>query len=312
MVVEAGFPPKKVDEIDIIIAEITSNINKYGKDGELLVMVNQDPQHPYLEVIALDRGPGMQEPLRMVEDGVSTGGTLGNGLGAIKRLSDTFEIYSIRNWGTVLLTRVYSQTAPAIRHLYRPVFRHVIVAKPGEEVCGDGCMIQQSDSVVKVFLGDGLGHGREAKKAIEAAASVFVESKETSPIGLIREIHQGVKKTRGLVASVVVIDPLAKRAWIGGVGNIATKSFSAVQSRSHISYNGIIGLNIPGTMKDQDLLNGESPQLIVMCSDGIRSQWDISKYPGILKYDLSILAAAIYKDFARKTDDMSVVVGKLN
>lgn len=31
-----------------------------------------------------------------------------------------------------------------------------------------------------------------------------------------------------------------------------------------------------------------------------------------LRDDLTILAAAIYKDFARKTDDMSVIVGKIN
>lgn len=311
MAAEAGFPPKKIDEIDIIVAEITSNINKYGKDGELLVMIHPDPQEMYLEMIAVDRGPGMQEPLRMMEDGVSTTGTLGHGLGAIKRLSNTFEVYSVKSWGTVLLSRVYNKTVPAVRNSSRPVFRHVVVAKPGEEVCGDGCVVEQTATQVKVFLGDGLGHGKEAHRAVAAAADVFRESRETSPVAIIRAMHQEVKKTRGLVGSVVVIDLLAKQGWIGGIGNIATKSFSAGQSRNHICYNGIIGLNIPNTMKDQDLLNGDANQYIVLCSDGIRSQWDMTRYPGILKYDLSILAAAIYKDFARKTDDMSVVVGKL-
>jgi anti-sigma regulatory factor (Ser/Thr protein kinase) len=312
MVVEAGFPPKKTDEIDIIIAEITSNINKYGKDGELLVMIHPDPQQMYLEVIAIDNGPGMHEPLRMMEDGVSTTGTLGQGLGAIKRLSDKFEVFSIRHWGTVLLARVYSKTTPGIRNSSRPEFRHIIVAKPGEEMCGDGCVIEHTATQVKVLLGDGLGHGPEAHKAVAAAGAVFRESRETSPTALIREMHQAVKRTRGLVGSIVVIDLLAKRGWISGIGNIAVKSFSASQSRNHICYNGIIGLNIPGTMKDQDLLTGDANQYIVLCSDGIRSQWDITKYPGLLKYDLSMLAAVIYKDFARKTDDMSVVVGKLN
>ena len=52
--------------------------------------------------------------------------------------------------------------------------------------------------------------------------------------------------------------------------------------------------------------------LAILCSDGIKTRWDLSKYPLIGRYDLSILNAAIYKDHARKTDDMSVVSIKVN
>jgi hypothetical protein len=131
-------------------------------------------------------------------------------------------------------------------------------------------------------------------------------------VELIREMHNDTKRTRGLVASVAFLDMNSRTGRICGVGNIAGKSFSASNIKNHISYNGIIGLNIPGTMKDQDLLLTDVNQYLILCSDGIRSRWEITKYPGILKYDLSILAAAIYKDYARKTDDMSVLVGKIN
>jgi len=50
------------------------------------------------------------------------------------------------------------------------------------------------------------------------------------------------------------------------------------------------------------------PQLLVLCSDSIKLGWDYQKYPNILKHDVAILAAAIYKDYNRKKDASVVVV----
>lgn len=311
MVVEAGFPAKKVDEIDIVVAEITSNLIKHGKEGELLVLMATDNGTDYLELIAIDKGPGMAEPQRMIEDGVSTTGTLGQGLGAIKRLADVFELYSLKQWGTILLARV-NKEAPGYKRPPKAVFRAVVVAKPGEKDSGDGWAVQQQDHLYKVMLGDGLGHGTEAHKAVQTATDVFTASPELSPVSLLRELHTGVKRTRGLVACVAVYDSRSKQGAMCGVGNIACKSFGPSLSKNHISYNGIVGLNMPTTLKDQPFSTTEGIQYVIMCSDGIRSQWEVTRYPGILKYDPSVLAAAIYKDFCRQTDDMSVLVGKLN
>jgi hypothetical protein len=166
--------------------------------------------------------------------------------------------------------------------------------------------------MIKVLLGDGLGHGKEANRAVNTAKEAFRESKELLPSALIKDMHLHVKKTRGLVGLVAVFDKIKKKGLLCGIGNISTKSFSPSQAKNHVSYNGIIGMNIPNSIKDQDVITGDASQYIIMCSDGIRSQWEATRYPGVLKHDLSILAAAIYKDYARKTDDMSVVVGKIN
>ncbi|MEO3405704.1 hypothetical protein AAFN85_17460 [Mucilaginibacter sp. CAU 1740] len=50
---------------------------------------------------------------------------------------------------------------------------------------------------------------------------------------------------------------------------------------------------------------------VMLCSDGIKTRIDLAKYPLMYKYDLSVLAAAIYKDHARKNDDMSVIIAKV-
>ena len=82
-------------------------------------------------------------------------------------------------------------------------------------------------------------------------------------------------------------------------------------SKNYLPYNGIIGMNIPNTLNEQEI-KAERGQVIIMCSDGLRTHWDLNKYTGILKYDMSILASALYKDFARRTDDMSILISKIN
>ena len=55
----------------------------------------------------------------------------------------------------------------------------------------------------------------------------------------------------------------------------------------------------------------EQYNMAILCSDGIKTRWELSKYPMIQKYDPAVLAAAIYKDHARRNDDMSVIVVKI-
>ena len=104
---------------------------------------------------------------------------------------------------------------------------------------------------------------------------------------------------------------LSRKVWTSaGVGNIAARFFGPVNFKNQMSYNGIVGHNVPNTMNDQDY-PGEEYNQVMLCSDGIRTRIDLARYPMMYKYDLAILAAAIYKDHARRNDDMSVVIAKV-
>ena len=96
LAVSANFNEKKVAEIDIIVAEMVSNLVKHAGGGRLLVRLMEEDHLQGMEIISVDDGPGMTDITRMVADGVSTKNTLGQGLGAIKRLSDTFQVFSRR------------------------------------------------------------------------------------------------------------------------------------------------------------------------------------------------------------------------
>lgn len=304
---EAGFESRKLSALDIIVAEMTSNLQKHAEKGELLVCVTGEEGSEYLELICIDSGPGMADTAKMMLDGVSTTSTSGNGLGSIKRLSDYFEIYSLPGWGTILLCRMYKTDVVPEKKKF--ILRSLTIPKPGETVSGDGSIYTQNADYFKLLVADGLGHGVEANKAIIEARKAFITCKESDPVEIIRFIHQSIKKTRGAVGTVVVYD-FKKKIWkIAGIGNISTGMSNYQGVRNLMSYNGIIGHNIPTTMSSQEISTNDFQQAI-LCSDGLKTRWDATKYVGINKHDLSFLAAALYKDYARKTDDMSVVICK--
>jgi anti-sigma regulatory factor (Ser/Thr protein kinase) len=309
LALQTGLGEKRVAEIDIVVAEIASNILKHGGGGEVLVMLSEQPT-PAIEIIGIDNGPGITDLTRMMQDGVSTTKTLGQGLGAIKRLSDFLQVYSVKGWGTVLVARFFTKPLPALPPKPTAEIRTILVAKPGEKVCGDGYYVSADRTGIRVMLGDGLGHGPEANKAVTEAISSFrfCMLKELSEV--IRQINTDVKKTRGLVGTVGLYNYKEQRWRLCGVGNIHTRTWTANVSKTYLPYNGIIGHNMPRTINEQ-LGEPGTDQLLILCSDGIKTRWDMNKYPGIFRYDMSVLASAIYKDHARKTDDMSVVIVKV-
>jgi anti-sigma regulatory factor (Ser/Thr protein kinase) len=309
MATEGGINPARINELDLIVAEMTSNLFKYSNDGELLMGVFPNGGSPYVELISIDNGPGMVNPTRMMQDGISTSNTLGHGLGSMKRLSDTFELYSQIGWGTIVLSRVYSDPEKS-KGTNPIIMRPIVVYKPGEKTSGDGFTYKKTDKYLKMMLADGLGHGPEANKAVNEAANAFRVFPDYSPTETLRFIHNAIKKTRGAVINIVGYD-FTRKVWTSaGVGNIAARMFGPVNFKNHMSYNGIVGHNIPNTMNDQEYPVEEFNQ-VMLCSDGIKTRIEMARYPLMYKYDLTILAAAIYKDHARRNDDMSVVIAKI-
>jgi hypothetical protein len=263
-----------------------------------------------LELLVIDNGPGMVDVGKMMKDGVSTSNTLGHGLGAIQRLSTVFQVFSIPKWGTVSYTTLSNETVTRKKALSDFEYKALLVPKPKETFCGDGFAVTRKGDSVAVFFGDGLGHGEHAYEAVQKAKEFFYACAEEEPVEIIRAMHTEVRRTRGLVGCVAALDTKAKRWKICGVGNIITRLYGGMMFKHYMSYNGIIGLNIPNSMKET-VIEAEKNQQLIMCSDGIRTRWDLTRYPSILKFDNMILAGALYKDFCRGTDDASILIGKV-
>jgi len=308
----ANFDLKKLNDLDLILSEMTSNLQKYAVGGEILAGLFYEENNCYIELISIDQGPGMAYPQTMMADGFSSENTMGMGLGSIKRLSDKYDLYSIKKWGTIILSRVY-KTKPILRSgIFSQIdIRPLIVTMPGQKVSGDGTFYHLTDQHFKLLVADGLGHGEEANFAVKEAVNAFKNCMQHSPAEILKHIHQAILKTRGMVGAVVVFDFKTKIWTMAGVGNITSRMSNYLDTKNQMSHNGIIGHNIPNIINDQQISLNDFHQ-ITLCSDGMKSRWELSKYPGINRCDLSIQAAAIYKDFARHTDDMSVVIAKIN
>ncbi|AKD05233.1 ATP-binding protein [Pontibacter korlensis] len=310
-----GMSANEVGKLNIVVSEMVSNLSKHAaQGGELLVRSLGLPTEG-IEVICLDNGPGMSDPVKMQEDGVSTFGTAGEGLGAIKRQSDVFDLYSQQGVGTVILSRIlkHSKAATAPQAEKSHEVGYVLVPKPKETLCGDGLAIIEKGKELYLLALDGLGHGLNAHEAAQLAVQVYTSSPSLLPADALRHIHHSIKRTRGAVGFVANISANNWRMSYCGIGNIAGKLYAPDSSygnnpyKNMISYNGILGHNIPTTLNNQELEWGRH-RTIVLHSDGLKSRWDLSKYQSLNRCLPTTVAALLYKDNSRQTDDTLVVV----
>ncbi len=315
LLLAAGFGVHRAGEVDIVVSELTSNLIKYADGGEVLYRITESkPEGKRLELYCLDNGKGISNVSRIMEDGYSTSNTLGQGLGAVKRLSEKFLIHSARDWGTVQFIKALPEKTEPLtipgnsRHLRYATLQ---TCAPGEKMCGDGFHVKESATGFQVFVGDGLGHGPHAHEAVSQAIAAFRISREKDPAALIRELHESVRKTRGLVATVAIAD-IVNNTWsLCGVGNIHTKIFTGLDSKVYTPYNGIIGNNVPRTL-NPTTIPFDRNQILAMHSDGLRTRWPLGTLPLMLKKEPELIAAALYKDNIRGNDDATVLVAKMN
>src|SRR6188768_1374215 len=86
--IQQEFSEERTGQLDIIVAELCSNLIKHATHGSLIVKHIEEKTNKGLEILCIDNGPGITDIKKMMQDGVSTKNTLGQGLGAIQRLSD--------------------------------------------------------------------------------------------------------------------------------------------------------------------------------------------------------------------------------
>jgi len=259
-----------------------------------------------VDVLALDRGPGIADVERALRDGYSTAGTAGTGLGAVVRLSDLFDVYTGRA-GTVLLARVWAGRAAAVGATDRLAVGAICIPRPGEEVCGDGWALGLTQGHATVLLVDGLGHGTGAAEAATAAVASFRAHAATStPADLLTRMHAALRPTRGAAALVLALDARQRLAIVAGVGNIAGTILSAAGNHSVASHHGIVGHEAARIREFRYPWPARS--LVVVHTDGIGSRWSLDAYPGLSERHPLLIAGVLYRDFRRPRDDATVVV----
>ncbi|EMR01491.1 SpoIIE family protein phosphatase [Cesiribacter andamanensis] len=306
-----GFAPERIGRLDIIVSELLSNLLKFGvKKRELLWKPLLQGGRGAIEILAIDGGSGIANTSRALEDGYSTSGTAGQGLGAIRRLSDFFDLYSQPGLGTIVLVRLFAEEYPLAEQQLASA-GVISVAKSGEKVCGDGYQLDYDpeEKQLRLLVVDGLGHGPEAHLAANAALDVFAAEGGDDQSLLLKQIHQSIKRTRGVVALSATYKGEEHQLHYCGVGNISGRLLGFEGTKVLTSFNGIVGHAISSRIHDQRLA-WERGKLLVLHSDGLLSRWDMGRYPQVQKHDPSLIAACLYRDYNRGTDDITILVSK--
>src|SRR6476661_2431078 len=123
---DADFNETDRETAALITTELATNLARHAQQGEIHVRCVNGADNRWLEIMALDRGPGMSNVARCLEDGFSTAGTAGQGLGATRRLSTEFDIHSNQPAGTIVLARVN----PKANGTSSKYFRWGVVSRP--------------------------------------------------------------------------------------------------------------------------------------------------------------------------------------
>ena len=303
-----GLSGDQLSNLSIVVSELAGNALRHAGGGLVIFRPLDVGPARGVEVLCVDRGPGMHDVERCFRDGFSTGGTMGTGLGAARRLATSFDIFSRPGQGTLVLARLWSGgTVPG-----EPLLVGALALPlAGEARCGDGWAVTTHGTVTSLLLVDGLGHGAGAADAAGLAIEIFRAHAALPPADCLAVLHQGLRATRGAAAAIAQFEPAAApgagQVRFAGIGNIAARIVTPPDgTRSLVSHNGIVGLH---SVRSHEFTYPFPPgATLVMHSDGVTSHWKPEAYAGLLRRDPAIVAGLIHRDFSRGKDDTSVVV----
>jgi anti-sigma regulatory factor (Ser/Thr protein kinase) len=295
---DLGFDEQRKGEAAIVVTELATNLVRHAGGGEIILRINRT-HGATIDAIACDRGPGIANLARARDDGYSTGGGPGNGLGAIERMSVTTDLQSGPGGAVVLARLGGGATEP-------PAVDGIALAMAGETASGDAWSSVADGEFTTILLVDGLGHGDNAATAANAAVRELTTGLDVT--ALLTRMHGALLPTRGAAAAVARWNRRTGALQYAGIGNIAATIAIDGETRSLVSMPGIVGHGVPRPRPfEYELPPGA---LLVMHSDGLRSGWDLSAYPGVARRDPLVTAALLIRDFERGRDDVSVVVAK--
>jgi anti-sigma regulatory factor (Ser/Thr protein kinase) len=305
-----AFDEVPAGNVALVVTEAAKNLLKHAGGGQIILRSLECAGAAGIEVLALDKGPGIADPGRCFRDGYSTAGTPGTGLGAIARLSTVHEIYSRPQQGTVLMAQVW-KSGPRNGGTAPPRFSvgGVSVELAGELECGDGWIAQESARGARITVADGLGHGALAADAAQLALRTAREQPEETATALLARIHGALRATRGAAVAVAEIDVPSRVVRFAGVGNIGAAVVpESGPMRRMVSHAGTVGHESPKIR--EFTYPWDSGSLLLMHSDGLQTHWSFDAYPGLVERHPSVIAGVLYRDYARGRDDVTVVVAR--
>ncbi len=298
-----GLSEESVGKLALIATELGTNLIKHGGGGEIIFR-SLNSGSAGMEILALDKGPGISDWNRMSGDGYSTTGTSGNGLGAVIRLSTEHYVYALPQRGTIISARVRN---PGIS-LEEADFELGAICLPihGEKACGDTWAVLPRRTGIRVVVADGLGHGPLAAEASQAAIQVAREFPDLALPTLLEKMYEALRSTlRGAAVSIAEIDRQSGMVRYCGAGNVSGAIAPDGVLRQMVSHNGTVGQQM--RRLQEFTYPWTSSSILVMHSDGLNTRWALEGYPGLSARHMSIARCRAVSGFSRGRDDATVL-----
>jgi anti-sigma regulatory factor (Ser/Thr protein kinase) len=305
-----GFSAARIAEAGLAVTEIATNVQRHGGGGAILLRVVRIAGLAALEVVAIDSGPGIRDVAEARRDGLSTGGTLGIGMGAVDRLADGVDISSEPGRGTVIVARFEADHRARSRATDSIRSDGITRALSGETICGDAYAIRRHSDHTTLMVADGSGHGPLAAAASREAVRVFHELERPTPETALHRIHAALSGTRGAAVSVAELDASTGKVQFAGVGNVAGTIVSGEDRRSMVSIGGVAGYRAPSIRTFEYDLPPNA--VVILHSDGVRTRWDAAHLGSVLGRSPLLIAATLVRDAGLRQDDACVVVGRVD
>jgi anti-sigma regulatory factor (Ser/Thr protein kinase) len=303
------FDELRQGQLGIIVTEAARNIAAHAGQGEIILSPWTYERIAGIDMLALDKGQGIENISAAMEDGYSTAGTPGNGLGAISRLAGTFQVYSSSGNGTAIFARVLRTAHDTESESRSYEMSAISIPITGETVCGDDWSAERSPGRSLYIVADGLGHGPAAAEAAREAVRIFHLVSQFEPDRILSEVHGALAKTRGAAVSVAEILHDKEVLRYAGAGNIVGVICSGGKTRSLVSMNGTVGHTIGKIQQFSYPWQPESA--LIMHSDGLATRWNVEQYPGLASRHPALLAGVLFRDFCRKRDDATILVSRI-
>lgn len=303
-----GFRDVARERMELVCNEMMSNQTKYALgSGEVQLWEAQEPR-PALDLFAVDRGPGVFNLPAAMEDGFSTSGSLGKGLGAIRRLAHESEFYTLPKglepespWhGFAAWARFYPDERPNAS-VYE--FGSYLRAYQGGAYNGDCICLRLRNGTVHWLHMDGLGHGAEAAAVVEDKGALL-DADERGLEEVIADLSTRLRGTRGAVAMAVGLDAASGSGAICGVGDMAAFLISNGQKRVISFSPGILGHSHRSL--ESTVVPFPRQALMITASDGLRRNWGLQTFPGLWRLHPQIIALVLGTAAGRSNDDQSV------
>ncbi|MEY8837976.1 ATP-binding protein [Cribrihabitans sp. XS_ASV171] len=299
-----NLPETRLDALAIVVTEAATNILRHAGRGRALIEVIEGKGVRKIALVFADHGPGIADMDRMMQDGHSSmPDSSGLGLGSIRRLSDTFDIYSVQGEGTTITCTFAAEDTPPYEGTL--ALDGLRVCHPGSNVCGDDMMVRPGAGHTDMLLCDGLGHGSLAAKAsaeiVETARHLHLAPNDT-----IAHLSREMVGHRGAVAAMARIDHATGRLDYSGLGNITTLCLGAETHKRLAVRDGRIGGAPTRGFDEQVMLN--PGDVVILHSDGLKTLGDRDLPPALLARSPMLICGHLLDRAFRGRDDASILV----